>query len=147
MNELLAQMNEIVEKLDVAIDTLDTEEEMVRNAIEKTYDLDAYLTGTDLLPNGFNADEMVDDIMVEYWENQEEVQEVADMLDELRIDSSNYLDEEEDEELREKIQDLSHDALKWHEMVRSCKEDSIQDVIEKIEEVKDELNDYIYDLE
>lgn len=147
MNELLAQMNEIVGKLDVAIDTLDTEEEMVRNAIEKTYDLDAYLTGTDLLPNGFNADEMVDDIMVEYWENQEEVQEVADMLDELRIDSSNYLDEEEDEELREKIQDLSHDALKWHEMVRYCEEDSIQDAIEKIEEVKDELNDYIYDLE
>lgn len=143
MNNFIEQMNEIVGKIDVMIDALESEEEMVQTAFNMVGDLDIYLTDKDLLPNGFDADEMMADILIEYWNNQEEVQEVVDMLDEFHQDVFNYLMENEDDE---EIKILSEDSLIWYNKLRDCEENTVRNMIDMIDsEIKDEINDYIDD--
>ena len=125
------------------IDALEKEEGIVQTAFDMVGDLDIYLIDKYLLPNGFDADEMMADILIEYWNNQEEVQEVVDMLDEFHQDVFNYLMENEDDE---EIKILSEDSLIWYNKLRDCEENTVRNMIDMIDsEIKDEINDYIDD--
>lgn len=148
MNNFIEQMNEIVGKIDVMIDALEKEEETVQTGMDKIEELDLYLTDKDLIPNGFDAEELAQEVLMEYWNNQEEVQEVVELLDEFCTDVFNHLMDISgtDEEEEENLESLHEDIIAWYNNIKYCEECTVRGMIDLInDEIKDELIDYIND--
>lgn len=148
MNNFIEQMNEIVGKIDVMIDALEKEEETVQTGMDKIEELDLYLTDKDLIPNGFDAEELAQEVLMEYWNNQEEVQEVVDLLDEFCTDVFNHLMDISgtDEEEEENLESLHEDIIVWYNNIKYCEECTVRGMIDLInDEIKDGLIDYIND--
>lgn len=144
--ERKSRLKDIVKTIDVAIVSIEKNaKNIIGQAQEKIEDLSWYLEENCIMPSDFDAEEMIKNILVDYFENDDEVQEIIGLIEELREEVSEHIEEMREGSNKEEWEDFYYN-MEYIENVIDIEEqgiDSVDCFIDNMNQLKDDLENLI----
>ena len=144
--ERKSRLKDIIKDIDKTIGWLETDAKKTIKTIQgKIDDLSWCLEMNCLMPDSFDTDEMMKDILVEYFDYDEDIIEIKGGIDSLREDVYGHIEEMKDGSNKEEWEEF-YSNLEYVEDIIDIKEQEITDVedfIENMKELKNRLEDLV----
>ena len=108
--ELKVRVKEIINAIDESIETIEDSKSILDEAKEKLDDLEGYLDLNSIMPSyGFDSDEIFQNILEEYFENDDEITNIISDIESLRSDIEEHISEMSEGARREQWEELQYE--------------------------------------
>ena len=143
--EFKVRVKEIIDAIDVAIKYIEENSKpMLDGAKEKLDDLEEYLDYHCINPDGFYSEEVFQNILEDYFENENEIINIVSDIESLRDDIQEHIDEMSEGTRKEEWEEL-HYELCGMELILDVSENGADDVDSYIDNMC-ELKNQLFDL-
>ena len=144
--EFKVRVKEIIESIDESIKYIEENSKpMLDEAKEKLDNLEEYLDYHCINPDGFDSEELLQEILEDYFENDNEIINIVSDIESLRDDIQEHIDEMSEGTRKEEWEEL-HYELCGMELILDVSENGADDVdsyIDNMRELKNQLFDLI----
>lgn len=144
--ERKTRLKEIIEAIDKSIVSIEGfDKRLMVETQKKIDDLYGYLENHCIVPDSFDPDEMMKEILVDYFNNDEDIIEIRDSIEGLKEDTYDHIDEMKEGSNKEEWEEF-YSNLEYIDDIIDFEEQEISNVkefIENMKELKSRLNDLI----
>ena len=142
--EFKVRVKEIIDAIDESIKYIEENSKpMLDEAKEKLDDLEGYLDYHCINPSGFDSEELLQEILEDYFENDNEIINIVSDIESLRDDIQEHIDEMSEGTRKEEWEEL-HYELCGMELILDVSEngaDNVDSYIDNMCELKNQLFD------
>lgn len=142
--ERKARLKDIIKMIDESFSSIEGAKKIIDKAEEKIDDLVWYFEENCIMPNSFDAEEMMKEILVDYFDNDDEIIAIRSDIQSLRDDVYEHIGEMRESSNKEEWE-YFYSNLEYIEDIIDIEEQEITKVDEFIENM-DELKNRIQEL-
>lgn len=144
--ERKSRLKDIIEAIDESVVSIEGfDKRLMVKTQKKIYDLYLHLENHCIVPDSFDPDEMMKEILVDYFNNDEDIIEIRDSIEGLKDDTYDHIDEMKEGSNKEEWEEF-YSNLEYIDDIIDFEEQEISNVeefIENMKELKSRLNDLI----
>lgn len=144
--ERKSRLKDIVSMIDINLGYIEGDaKDIVGQAQQKIEDLAWFLEENCIMPESFDAEEMKKEVLVDYFGNDEDIQEILGNIESLREEVYEYIGEMREGANKEEWEEF-YTNLEYIEDIVNIEEQEISDIetyIENMEQLKRDLEDLI----